>query len=104
MAQVDSSPIYLEDGGGAVDGGVEGCFKKRTHVEIMVSFKIDDFDSLFPKPAELFQHGEVMAEWDVGITDPELEQVPQYKKSIGVSRKCCEKIEEESVIFVVFAP
>ena len=45
MAQVHFFAVYGKDAGALVDFGFESFLKKRPHVEVMVSFEIDNMSA-----------------------------------------------------------
>jgi hypothetical protein len=103
MAEIYFFPIQVKNGWSAEYAGLEGFLEKRTHMKIVVPFQIDDFDLILVQSPELFKHRQVVGEGDLGVTDPELEQVAQDKKGVGVSRQFGQEIEQKPIVFIRFA-
>jgi hypothetical protein len=102
MAQIDLLSIQVEDGRSAEYPGIEGLLEEGPHVKIVVPFEIYDPYPLLAQLPELFQHWKVVPERDHGVSDPELEQVPEDEKCIGFFRQSGEEIEQNAVVYIGF--
>jgi hypothetical protein len=93
MAEIHFFPIQVKNGWSAEYAGLKGFLEKRTHMKIVVPFQIDDLDLFLMQTPELFKYRQVVGEVDLGVTDPELEQVAKDEQSVSVSRQFGQEIE-----------
>lgn len=64
---------------------LKSFFEKRSHVEVMVAFKINDVCAAFPYLPEHFEDGKILREGDFSVSYPEFEEIAKDVKNVGVA-------------------
>lgn len=101
MAEINTFPVDGDNSGASVNSCFQCFCEKRSHVEIMVPFEINNGRAAIGDFLQPVQYGEIVGKRHVFIADPEFEKITQYKKSIRSAREPFQEVEKYSVVEVL---
>ena len=103
MAKVDHPPFQFKHRGPFEYARLQGLFKERAHVKVVVPLEIDDFSAVHSKVLQRVQHRQIMTVRNGAVADPEFEQIAENEECVGGATQGGQELEQHSIVMVVGA-